>query len=484
MNFGLGQTGGDVSRDVSEVFGPSRTLARTPDKSATATGSEMSESVDGGINRSGRGKKRKILTPTSGGAFDKLNSDPLEVLLKSSEELTNVLNRPANKITAGVANKLKALWCDITELAHVLLHKASAAEHTLALTKKNLEIEGLKNRLSGCGTDLNESATKGVVGGVQNVASPVTEQRTELSSSMAGQATYASISSAPVKPILISQSSAKNLANVAAQPEFHVVSRKRPDAKSIANRASLVITSTTDIEQVESAIRDLGTEIHVHAIRKLGGDKIKIDAGTRHDLQKIKANLSGKGYSASEEQCMGPKFILFDAKKSWSNDFILREIFDRNFKSQAIAWSEFQGNVVVRDRRKESLDTTSIIVEVRGWGSCLAVFRRLSRVYVDVRSLRCQSYDDALRCFRCLRYGHRSGRCRQTEATCVHCGTVGHEVENCDKKSNDPRCINCADQGLQSNHRATWSRCPVMQGEIRVYRELLKNLEHEFSKGT
>lgn len=170
-----------------------------------------------------------------------------------------------------------------------------------------------------------KATAEDAVCGIRNGASPVrvlTDKPADLPKNVSGSETYASVSSASAKSIQIQYSDQSSTA-IETQLKFHVVSRRRPDAKSLATRASLMVTSTdangTDIQQVKNAIRDLGTEIHVHAIKNMRGDKIKIDAGTRTDMLKIKDNLSGKGYSATEDQCMGPKFILFDAQKSWTS---------------------------------------------------------------------------------------------------------------------------------------------------------------------
>ncbi|XP_029171147.1 uncharacterized protein LOC114940594 [Nylanderia fulva] len=64
-----------------------------------------------------------------------------------------------------------------------------------------------------------------------------------------------------------------------------------------------------------------------------------------------------------------------------------------------------------------------------------------------------------IQCFKCWGHGHLRTKCTSTidrSRTCYRCGTDGHPALTC---TNPVRCILCADQGKDSNHRIGTALC-------------------------
>lgn len=76
-----------------------------------------------------------------------------------------------------------------------------------------------------------------------------------------------------------------------------------------------------------------------------------------------------------------------------------------------------------------------------------------------------------LRCFRCLRFGHTSLKCKSKEEIC-NCGCPKHEGTECQQS----QCVNCGE-----NHSSRSPRCPVFIKEKEIQR-LKVTLEISYPK--
>lgn len=68
-----------------------------------------------------------------------------------------------------------------------------------------------------------------------------------------------------------------------------------------------------------------------------------------------------------------------------------------------------------------------------------------------------------VQCYRCWRFGHLKTDCNATvdrSSSCYGCGEAGHSIRNC---NSPPRCIVCAKEGRDGNHRLGSSRCQLIK---------------------
>lgn len=83
------------------------------------------------------------------------------------------------------------------------------------------------------------------------------------------------------------------------------------------------------------------------------------------------------------------------------------------------------------------------------------------RICVDFERYRIVQHVAIVRCFRCQRYGHMSGRCQETQV----CAKCSEEHRTADCKSSKVQCSNCyfRDPSSDIDHRADGIDCPVFK---------------------
>lgn len=73
----------------------------------------------------------------------------------------------------------------------------------------------------------------------------------------------------------------------------------------------------------------------------------------------------------------------------------------------------------------------------------------------------------ALKCFKCLRYGHTRHTCEGPDRSniCSLCQAIDHRGTDCTKA---PKCIACTDIRAPTNHYPDSGRCSAYQKALRV----------------
>jgi len=165
-----------------------------------------------------------------------------------------------------------------------------------------------------------------------------------------------------------------------------------------------------------------------------------------------------------------PKVKLSGVEKGYTDEEIVQAIVNENvelFAGEDInSW--MRGMRVLY--RKPCLKSfkENIILGLRG-----EIFRKLikaERIYLDMRVIYVEESTEIGVCFRCSRYGHIGGRCKEPKC-CYRCGGE-HEGREC-KKDVEWDCANCKRAGVAAGdrrHMAVDKGCPVYKRKVEQRR--------------
>lgn len=80
-------------------------------------------------------------------------------------------------------------------------------------------------------------------------------------------------------------------------------------------------------------------------------------------------------------------------------------------------------------------------------------------LYIDYQRCKVDDFFRLRRCFKCQGFGHSSSKCQRTDK-CSHCGEE-HKVQDCQKLSEKPTCINCKlSKKASHDHKSSDQQCP------------------------
>ena len=79
-----------------------------------------------------------------------------------------------------------------------------------------------------------------------------------------------------------------------------------------------------------------------------------------------------------------------------------------------------------------------------------------------------QYVPNPIRCYKCQRFGHVTGRCKHSE-TCARCSETGHKDDTCTKGY---KCINCGNQHASYNKKCSYYKREFDIQHIRVSKKL------------
>lgn len=86
--------------------------------------------------------------------------------------------------------------------------------------------------------------------------------------------------------------------------------------------------------------------------------------------------------------------------------------------------------------------------------------------YLGWNACRVRDYLGATRCFKCHACDHVSKNCTQEKITCQHCATLGHDYEDCPKKTLSAECATCSRLKKHLDHSTGDRNCPACKAAI------------------
>ncbi|CAG9131516.1 unnamed protein product [Plutella xylostella] len=108
---------------------------------------------------------------------------------------------------------------------------------------------------------------------------------------------------------------------------------------------------------------------------------------------------------------------------------------------------------------KRDAKTCNFIIEVPAL--IRNAFISQGRVFLNWSSCPVKDFTIVTRCYKCQQYGHAAKSCRETVATCGHCGERGHVQSECTKKAEPPKCATCLHFNKPCNHKTGDAECPA-----------------------
>ena len=210
--------------------------------------------------------------------------------------------------------------------------------------------------------------------------------------------------------------------------------------------------------------------IKITNLRQIGPATLLASAATKEDVEKLADThaLKDGGYSVDKVREKLPRIVIYDTPLVTDAD-IREEIYAQNpHVQERLHKEEFmdQSKKISHWSGRRSAFESNWVLEVSP-GLRKTMMEKAGRIYLGWTSCRVADYFDAVRCFRCQRYGHVAKHCTHMQDTCGHCGDAGHRFPSCMKRKDPPVCTTCKIRGAESNHNVNDRRCPTRQKALR-----------------
>lgn len=76
-------------------------------------------------------------------------------------------------------------------------------------------------------------------------------------------------------------------------------------------------------------------------------------------------------------------------------------------------------------------------------------------------------YLEPSRCFKCQKFGHISGKCKEQQETCSVCAAHGHNRATCTAPKDQFKCANCKNAGIPHEHSVRSQECPIFKAILQ-----------------
>lgn len=151
--------------------------------------------------------------------------------------------------------------------------------------------------------------------------------------------------------------------------------RRGPRNGAEQRNCALIISGNQDkatsAESVKKAILEaidpVADQIRIRNVRKIGGDRVVVQAHSKVDLEKIVANgrIKDKGLKISLPVARRPRIIIYDVPRAMEPQEVKNAIRRQNDIFQGMSSEAFDGGCVLRFRNgKRNEDTVNWVTEV------------------------------------------------------------------------------------------------------------------------
>lgn len=224
------------------------------------------------------------------------------------------------------------------------------------------------------------------------------------------------------------------------------------------------------VREIKDIIKNLGVRA-IRTIKEVEEGKVLIVFEKLEDYEKVREFMEGvDGTMLGNTGGILPKLKLSGVEKGYTDEEIIQAILDENpelfVERESVFWKEGMRVVYRKPCLKQFKE--NVILEMRG-----ETFRKMvkaERIYLDMRVIYVEESTEIGVCFRCSRYGHTDGRCKEAKC-CYRCGSE-HEGRECEKDV-EWDCANCKRAGVaagERRHMAVDKRCPVYRRKVEQRR--------------
>ncbi|KAG7300335.1 hypothetical protein JYU34_015926 [Plutella xylostella] len=215
---------------------------------------------------------------------------------------------------------------------------------------------------------------------------------------------------------------------------------------------------------VQTIISPNDMKLHVTGLRKTRNGGVIISTDTKEDIEKLKQSkqLETSGLTIDEPHKRKPRVAIIGVPVKMQDSDVFNYLYHQNLadKLQDTTQESFMNSIKLSHKSgKRDAKTCNFIIEV----SALIRNALISqgRVFLNWSSCAVKDFTIVTRCYKCQQYGHAAKSCRETVATCGHCGERGHVQSECTKKAEPPKCATCLHFNKPCNHKTGDAECPA-----------------------
>lgn len=213
-------------------------------------------------------------------------------------------------------------------------------------------------------------------------------------------------------------------------------------------------------------------KLHVRGLRKTKNGGVIISTEKKDDIEKLKQSLhsSTSGLTVGEHTKRRPRITIIGVKSSLAENEVYKCMYEQNLteKMPSLTRESFSSSIKLSHKSgKKDAETCNYVLEVTA--NIFKVLIAQERVYINWSSCPVREFTLVTRCFNCQQYGHAAKTCKEAKPTCGHCGELGHQITDCTKKSESPKCASCMRFKKQSSHKTGDTDCPAKKNAEQRY---------------
>lgn len=179
------------------------------------------------------------------------------------------------------------------------------------------------------------------------------------------------------------------------------------------------------------------------------------------DIGKLKnsVELRNAGLMIKEREKLRPRLIVRSVPNEWSNEQFIESLILGNVPDVSNELIKVKYKYPVKTGR----DRTSVVIETDA--DVRARLILTGRVYLGYESCRISDHLQVKQCFKCLKFGHITSECKNSEA-CGKCAGK-HATRECDGR-NPLKCCNCVIFGHEEVTHSAYDedKCPVLRRKM------------------
>lgn len=223
---------------------------------------------------------------------------------------------------------------------------------------------------------------------------------------------------------------------------------------------------------VQKIIRPEEMKLHVRGLRKTRNGGVIISTDTKKDIEKLKqsAQLTSSGLTVDEPHKRKPRISIIGVPTSMQEMEVFKCLYQQNLADK-LPDSTFEGflSTIKLSHKSGRKDAETCIYVLEVSADIRKALINSARVFINWSSCPVRDFTLVTRCYKCQQYGHAAKTCREDTNTCGHCGVVGHDIKQCSKKSDSPKCATCLHFKKPCNHKTGDAECPAKQMAEKRY---------------
>lgn len=237
-------------------------------------------------------------------------------------------------------------------------------------------------------------------------------------------------------------------------------------ASTLAKPRQVVIVKPKDGEQVKDSqevknkvkktIDKDVDKIRFKSIRMIRDKRIVVETEGNKDMEVFKRKIEQEGvFDLQMPGIIRPRLVIFDVDRDMSDREFMDVLVSKNLE---FLESDLKNNIrIVYKTGPRNRDTVNYVVEVPGRVRDVLLVQ--GRIFLKWGTHKVLDRIEITRCYRCQGFGHVAKRC-DGAVMCGHCGEKGHKFEECQRKNEASKCVNCMSRGRDAGHSVNSRECP------------------------